>query len=147
MEQWNGINILDLAKDVVNENDVPIEERHVEFTVDRITFEVIKEVFQTDLDRLKNSLVWSKSLPKETIHDKILSLIISENLSRLTPVFLELSPIELESINIILRYHMDNLHNTDANDILIDTFVNLNFDYRAVGGIASPTFENFMGGR
>lgn len=145
MEQWNGTNILDLVKDIVDENDVPIEAKHIEFAVDRVTFEVIKEVLRSDLDRLKNSSVWSKSLPKETIHDKILSLIINENVPIALPVLLELSFIELEAINIILRCQMDEV--LDANDVLFDTFINFNFDYQTAGGIVSPTFENFMQGR
>lgn len=142
MEHWNGVNILELAKDVVNESDVPIEERHVEFAVDRATFEVIKKVLRSDLEKLKKSSVWAKSLHGETVHDKIVSFSINENVPVAVPVLLELSFTELESINIILRYQMDEVK--DVNDILFDTFINFNFAYQMASGITSPTFENFM---
>lgn len=145
MEVWNGRNVLDLVRTFVNEDDLPLEEKHIEFSTQRDTFDEVKKVLISDLEAIRISPVWSKSSPKETFRDKIISLEIEDSVPRAVPVALELNLSELESINMVLRYQIESeqAKNKLPYD-LMDAFINLNHDFQMAGGMISSTFENYV---
>lgn len=143
MEGWTGKNIIDLVRVIVNEDDLPVEEKHIEFSVQRDTFEEVRKALIADLEAIRISPVWSKSSPKETFRDKIISLEIEDGVPSAVPVIMELSLRELESINTVLRYQIESeqAKNKLPYD-LMDAFINLNHDFQMAGGMTSSTFEN-----
>lgn len=147
MESWNGRNIIDLVRTFVNEDDLPPEEQHIDFFVQRDTFEVVKKALSTDLENIKSNPVWSKNFPEQTFRDKIIFLEIEDGVPNVVPVILELSLRELESINMVLRIQIESQQAKNRLPFdLVAAFINLNHDFQMAGGMTSSTFENYVKG-
>lgn len=145
MKEWDGSNVLEIVRSFIDEEDVCAEKKHVEFSTERKTFDTLKKSLTEDLERLKNSAVWSRNFPKDAVHGKILSVEIGDEIPAYLPVALNLSMVEMDAINIILRTQIDEA--VKKNNLpydLIHAFININHDFQVAGGMECPTFESFI---
>lgn len=144
MEKWDGSNILDIARSFVNEDDLSPEFKHIEFSTQRRTFDILKESLTKDLNRPKNSVVWSRNFPKDTVHDKIITKVIDDGIPLKAPVILDLTLFEIDAINLILGMQINALsHAPEPPDELIEAFFDINHDFQSASGMVSPTFKTF----
>lgn len=71
------------------------------------------------------------------IDDDIISLTV--------PVVLELTMVEMEAINRILRIQIDEEQNKNRFPYdLVSAFIHINRDFHMAGGMMSPTFEAYI---